>query len=120
MRISDWSSDVCSSDLGRPDLPSHPVEPRAEAYRGDTSFAEQRGALLENLGDVGAWLNFADALQRAGMTERAVEAMKVATKAFPESQDLWVGLGNARAVPGVGFVSPASPIGRSAVREGGW
>src|SRR3546814_4804262 len=41
-------------------------------------------ALLENLGDVGAWLNFADALQRAGMTERAVEAMKVATKAFPE------------------------------------
>src|SRR3546814_8262048 len=58
---------------GRPDLPSHPVEPRAEAYRGDTSFAKQRGALLENLGDVGAWLNFADALQRAGMTERAVE-----------------------------------------------
>ena len=95
---------------GRPDLPSHPVEPRAEAYRGDSSFAKERGALLENLGDVGAWLNFADALQRAGMTERAVEAMKVATKAFPESPDLWVGLGNALAVHGDGFVSPAARL----------
>src|SRR3546814_6259959 len=44
------------------------------------------------------------------MTERAVEAMKVATKAFPESPDLWVGLGNALAVHGDGFVSPAARL----------
>src|SRR3546814_5020593 len=95
MRISDWSSDVCSSDL---------------AYKGDTSFAMERGALLENLGDVGAWLNFADALQRAGLTERSVEALKVATKAFPDSPDLWVGLGHALVVHGDGLVSPAARL----------
>src|SRR3546814_1035183 len=44
------------------------------------------------------------------MTERAVEARKVATKAFPESPDLWVGLGNALAVHGDGFVSPAARL----------
>src|SRR3546814_20645142 len=44
------------------------------------------------------------------MTERAVEAMKVATKAFPESPDLSVGLGNALAVHGDGFVSPAARL----------
>lgn len=95
---------------GRPDLPAKPTLPRDEAYRGDTSFAKERGALLENLGNVGGWLNFADALQRAGMTGQAVEAMKVATKAFPDSPDLWVGLGNALVVHGDGFVSPAARL----------
>src|SRR3546814_3509953 len=36
--------------------------------------------------------------------------MKVATKAFPERPDLWVGLGNALAVHGDGFVSPAARL----------
>ncbi len=95
---------------GRPGLPSHSVPARDVAYKGDTSFAKERGALLENLGDVGAWLNFADALQRAGMTEKSVDAMKTATKAFPNSPDLWVGLGNALVVHGDGFVSPAARL----------
>lgn len=95
---------------GRPDLPGHPTQARDVAYKGDTSFARERGALLENLGDVGAWLNFADALQRAGLTERSVEALKVATKAFPDSPDLWVGLGNALVVHGDGLVSPAARL----------
>jgi cytochrome c-type biogenesis protein CcmH/NrfG len=101
---------------GRPGLPAHPVETRAAAFHGDTSFAKERGALLENLGDVGAWLNFADALQRAGLTEKSVEAMKVATKAFPDSPDLWVGLGNALVIHSDGLVSPAARLafGRAA------
>src|SRR3546814_17197530 len=63
---------------GRPDLPSHPDEPRAEAYRRDTSFAKQRGALLANLDDVAAWLHFANALTRAGRTDREGKGKKVA------------------------------------------
>lgn len=95
---------------GHPDLPSAPRAARADAYRGDTSFARERGALLENLGDVGGWLNFADALQRAGLTEKSVEAMKAATRTFPKSPDLWVGLGNALVVHGDGYVSPAARL----------
>lgn len=95
---------------GRPDLPGSPTAARQAAYRGDTQFTKERGALLANMGDVGGWLNFADALQRAGMTEQAVEAMKVATAAFPRSPDLWVGLGNALAMHGDGFVSPAARL----------
>jgi len=91
-------------------LPGSPTPPRAEAYRGDTSFARERGALLEDLGDVGAWLNFADALQRAGLAEKSVDALKMATKTFPQSPDLWVGLGNALVVHGDGLVSPAARL----------
>lgn len=95
---------------GSPGLPDKATPPRAEAYRADTEFAEERGKLLENLGNVGAWLNFADALQRAGLTKYSVEAMTVATRAFPDSPDLWVGLGNALVVHGEGMVSPAAEL----------
>lgn len=95
---------------GRPDLPGSPTEARSAAYKGDTVFAKERGALLQNLGDVGAWLNFADALQRAGMTEKSVEAMKVAAKAFPDSPDLQIGLGNALVMHSEGLVSPAARL----------
>lgn len=95
---------------GSPGLPDKATPPRAEAYRADTEFATERGKLLEDLGNVGAWLNFADALQRAGLTEYSVEAMTVATRAFPDSPDLWVGLGNALVVHGEGMVSPAAEL----------
>src|SRR3546814_4291524 len=41
MRISDWSSDVCSSDLARPDL-APPVYGAALDERGRTSVARGR------------------------------------------------------------------------------
>lgn len=95
---------------GHPKLASSPTLPREKQYSGDTSFARERSALLENLGDIGGWLSFADAMQRAGMTRQSVEAMTVATRAFPKSPDLWVGLGNALVVHGDGFVSPAARL----------
>lgn len=95
---------------GHPGQAGSPTPARAAAYHGDTRFAKERGALLQNLGDVGGWLNFADALQRAGMTGQSVEAMKVATRALPDSLDLWIGLGNALVVHGDGFVSPAARL----------
>src|SRR3546814_9878351 len=39
MRISDWSSDVCSSDLGRPDvLPAAGLADRGAEYRLDVAI----------------------------------------------------------------------------------
>src|SRR3546814_5906929 len=49
MRISDWSSDVCSSDLGAsdefPNLAEVPTEPRAH------SAPEERAAIIEELAE---------------------------------------------------------------------
>src|SRR3546814_8780344 len=43
MRISDWSSDVCSSDLGRDDLlGAHPRRARRRRVIGDTAAREIR------------------------------------------------------------------------------
>src|SRR3546814_1817571 len=51
MRISDWSSDVCSSDLG---LKAQIAEVTERAMRGELDFAEalrSRVALLKGLED---------------------------------------------------------------------
>jgi cytochrome c-type biogenesis protein CcmH len=93
---------------GSPGLHGRPHPPREDALRADTLFATERRQLLEQLGDVGAWLNYADALERAGATQYAVRALQEALRRNPGSADLWVGLGNALAVHAGGFVTPAS------------
>src|SRR3546814_15465070 len=52
MRISDWSSDVCSSDLGGADEPDRLVFKRAAAADGD-ALGRKAGLGVEAEGDVG-------------------------------------------------------------------
>jgi len=95
---------------GHASMPSKPAPKRAIDPRAGTEFDESRRKLLENYGDVGAWLTFADALSRQGRTQDAVEGLRVALKAMPDSPDLWVGLGNALSVHSEGMITPAARL----------
>ncbi len=95
---------------GRPAQPDAPSPPRAETPMAAPAIAAARTRLLQNSGDIGAWLLLSDALARQGATEQAVAAMQVAIQAFPRSPDLWVGLGNALVLHGGGQISPAARL----------
>jgi cytochrome c-type biogenesis protein CcmH len=95
---------------GRPSLPSRPAPPAVIDPGAPQVFEESRRRLLNNYGDVGAWLTFAEALGRQGRTQDAVDGLQVALSAMPDSPDLWVGLGNALTVHGDGMVTPAARL----------
>ncbi|WP_448584894.1 tetratricopeptide repeat protein [Thermaurantiacus sp.] len=96
--------------VGRPDLPARPA-PKAPLDPRFTPEAERAsGALLENFGDVRAWITLANALIRAGRTERAVEAMQVATDTIPGDVNLWVQKGVALVAHADGEVVPAARL----------
>lgn len=96
--------------MGHPGLPSASTRPAA--INPDlTPEAEQASKqLLENYGDVRAWLTLSDALIRADRTETAVEAMQTALRAIPGNADLWVQLGIALVAHARGEVVPAARL----------
>jgi cytochrome c-type biogenesis protein CcmH/NrfG len=96
--------------VGSAAMPSKPAPTRAIDHRATTAFDDSRRKLLENYGDVGAWLTFSDALSRQGRSADAVEGLRVAVKAMPDSPDLWVGLGNALSVHSEGMITPAARL----------
>src|SRR3546814_10107300 len=55
MRISDWSSDVCSSDLGKPclDMPDAIAEPPEQRFARCLLVAEPRGEPIDRRLDLG-------------------------------------------------------------------
>src|SRR3546814_17745757 len=68
MRISDWSSDVCSSDLHRPSRPDEhdpPLKPRRQSYRLRRR-RDRGGEILGRKGDRGR----AGGLGRMGQVPR--------------------------------------------------
>lgn len=93
-----------------PALPSRPAPPRAIDADAAPGLEAARKRLLQNTGDVGAWLMFADILSHQGKTEQAVEGLRLAAHAMPESPDLWVGLGNALTRHADGFITPAARL----------
>src|SRR3546814_1605151 len=78
MRISDWSSDVCSSDLGAsdefPNLAEVPTEPRAH------SAPEERAAIIEELAE-----------DRSEATFTETEPLETAAPRNPRSEERRVG-----------------------------
>src|SRR3546814_2077491 len=94
MRISDWSSDVCSSDL------LHPAARIAHAME-DCLVAAQEGRLLLQADDIDALLLGTDLLQRVATPGAELGG---------EIDDLVVRLSN----------SPAVTIGRASCRERVW
>lgn len=76
-----------------------------------TPQAEQASAeLLENYGDVRAWLTLSDALIRAKRTETAVAALQDGLDAIPGNADLWVQMGIALVAHADGEVVPAARL----------
>src|SRR3546814_10494796 len=73
MRISDWSSDVCSSDLGIHTSGQRKIENRLDAQRSGKanfdSFAPKFGMLLEPADDVQVYANYSRSVELPGFSE---------------------------------------------------
>lgn len=94
---------------GEPSQTGAPVErkdkPRAEL---DTALRSMRAATTDQYGDAAKVAEFADTLDRMGMTREAVIAVKTGMRKDPNNPDLWVALGNALVAHGGGALSPAA------------
>jgi cytochrome c-type biogenesis protein CcmH/NrfG len=98
---------VLTSD---PTMESAPAPARAVDADAAPQLEAARKRLLQNTGDIGGWLMFADILIEQGKSERAVEGLRLATRAMPDSPDLWVGLGNALVRHAGGTITPAARL----------
>ena len=94
---------------GEPSQAGAPVErkdkPRAEL---DTALRSMRAATTDQYGDSAKVAEFADTLDRMGLTREAVIAVKTGMRKDPNNPDLWVALGNALVAHGGGTLSPAA------------
>ncbi|MGL6044293.1 MAG: tetratricopeptide repeat protein [Sandaracinobacteroides sp.] len=96
--------------VGSPTLPARPTA-RADPNPDLTPEAEQASkTLLENFGDVRAWLTLSDALIRAERTETAIVALESGLEAIPGNADLWVQMGVALVAHANGEVVPAARL----------
>ncbi len=95
---------------GSPRLPAQPAP--VKVINPDlTPEAEQASKhLMNNFGDVRAWLTLSDALIRANRTETAVDAMDQALEAIPGDADLWVQMGVSLVAHAQGEVVPAARL----------
>ena len=97
-------------------LTGQPLQPASPAPRADydsryTPEAEKASSsLMNNFGDVRAWLTLSDALIRAGRAETAVVALGHAQDAIPGNVDLWVQTGVALVAHADGEVVPAARL----------
>src|SRR3546814_8458101 len=77
MRISDWSSDVCSSDLGE-----LRARKRAAVARYDQAFANYRQVVLQ------AFANVADSLHALDNDAQALQSRYAALQSADQNLDL--------------------------------
>src|SRR3546814_8899302 len=83
MRISDWSSDVCSSDLARsPDVASGRL--RLDAIRGATSMSRAYNDALDRCDAPIILFAHPDVYLPAGWLDRAVETLSRLTASHPD------------------------------------
>ena len=73
-----------------------------------TTLQDARRAVLSTVGDTGAWLTLAEALQAGGRSEDAVRVLNDAIEGAPKSADLWVGLGSALFLHADRAMTPAA------------
>src|SRR3546814_5825553 len=79
MRISDWSSDVCSSDLATEPGPEKPSPPSSNARASQPTASNEEG--LDKTGAPSVQIEAADAEDlRAQREDRAFEAASAALK----------------------------------------
>ena len=78
---------------GQSDLSGAPAQP---AIPNDFApLTEARHAFFGNFTGEESWLRMSEALARAGDTENAVGILQNAVGRYPNSPQLWIGLGNA-------------------------
>ena len=92
-----------------PDQPGAPVPPR-ESMPGveDVAAIATRRAMSGQFGTEAQTVEFADTLDRLGLTGEAVIAVKTGLRKSPNSVELWVALGNTLVAHGGGMASPAA------------
>ncbi|WP_136162256.1 tetratricopeptide repeat protein [Sphingomonas flavalba] len=93
---------------GSPGLPGKPAKPRAAQPKVDEATLAKRQELGSRFGSDVAWLIASEGMMRAGLTEAGVGYVKRGLRDYPNSPDLWTGLGNALVVHAGGQASPAS------------
>jgi cytochrome c-type biogenesis protein CcmH len=96
--------------MGSPTQKAAPAPARVENPDLTPEAEKASKQLLENFGDVRAWLTLSDALIRAGRTETAVYSLDSALEAIPGNADLWVQLGVALVAHANGEVVPAARL----------
>ena len=95
---------------GSPGLPAAPSQERINNPDLTPEAEQASRALLENFGDVRAWLTLSDALIRMGRTETAIVALDSGLEAIPGNADLWVQTGVALVAHANGQVVPAARL----------
>ena len=95
---------------GSPGLKSAPATARSINPKLTPEAEQASKELLENFGDVRAWLTLSDAFIRTGRTEMAIHALQSGLEAIPGNADLWVQLGIALVAHANGEVVPAARL----------
>lgn len=95
---------------GVPSMKSALPPPPAIDAKAAPEATAARARLIEQVGDVAAWMALSDALIREGKSAEAVEGLRLATRGMPDSPDLWVAFGNALVQHADGMISPAARL----------
>jgi len=95
---------------GSPTQVGSPIVSREQAglIPPDKALMIARGATMNRYGDAAHVVEFADTLDRLGLTREAVIAVKTGLRKEPNNVDLWVALGNTLVAHGGGTFSPAA------------
>ena len=94
---------------GSPTQIGSPVEAKDKGFvPPDVALRASRAVTGNNYGDAAKVAEFADTLDRMGLTREAVIAVKTAMRKDPNNVELWVALGNTLVAHGGGTLSPAA------------
>ena len=94
---------------GAPTQLGAPVEAKDKGFvPPDVALRASRAVTGNNYGDAAKVAEFADTLDRMGLTREAVIAVKTAMRKDPNNVELWVALGNTLVAHGGGTLSPAA------------
>lgn len=96
---------------GSPTQAGTPVERKDKGIVApDVALRAMRAATTDQYGDAAKVAEFADTLDRMGLTREAVIAVKTGMRKDPNNPDLWVALGNALVAHGGGLLSPSAEL----------
>jgi cytochrome c-type biogenesis protein CcmH len=93
---------------GKPGLPARPAMAAPAAPKDTPDIVEARAALMKNPANIFAWLEMANGFRKSGNIDAALEAMEVASRAIPDSADLWVLRGQLLVEKSGGEITPAA------------
>src|SRR3546814_14303537 len=114
MRISDWSSDVCFSDLTQLRLDSGATQPNIAFYNGSGDAEDRNWAIVASHDGYGD-LCFRRSNAAGG---DPLTAGTTIFRILPTGQ--WQGVSGTSAAPAYSFAADADTIGRAPCRERVW